>query len=139
MAIDTDLPPGNIVRGLKSFGHSPDLSEIDFRFEMQNGAGLTLRMDQNVLATTASSLTETAAYLQSRIPTTTGHHAIVALEMTEASAVAPAGGGTVMLRLKGINGIEYNFAVPVEVAGKLRPQLREAVQSAERQTKQTRQ
>jgi hypothetical protein len=139
MATSTDLPAGNIVHGLKNFSHNPDLSEIDITLEMQNGAKLTLRMNQNALQKAASGLTETALFLQSRRSTTTGHIAILALEMKEASVAAAAGGGCIMLRLKGTNGIEYHFSLPVAVAANLRPELRQAVQSAEKQTKATRQ
>jgi len=98
---------------------------------MQIGVGLTLRMDQNVLQKTTSGLTETLLFLQSRRPTRTGHTAILSLEMTAASIVSAAGGGRVLLRLKGTNGIEYNFALPVAIAADLQPQLQQAIVSAE--------
>jgi hypothetical protein len=139
MATSNDLPPGNVLMGLKSFGHSPDFSEADIQFQMQGNNSLTLRMSQEVLRNTASGLTETLLFLQSHARTTTGHIAVLSLEMVEASVVAAAGGGKILLRLKGTNGIEYYFSLPVALAAQLRPELRQAVQSAEAQTQATRQ
>lgn len=92
MATSSDLPPGNVLVGLQSFGASPDFSEADIKFQMQGNNSLTLRMNQDVLRNTASGLTETLLFLQSRARTTTGHIAVLALEMTEASVSAAAAG-----------------------------------------------
>jgi hypothetical protein len=134
-----DLPPGNVICGLKKFSPSPDFSEADITFQMQGGAGLTVRMRKDVLNNTASALAETALFLETRTRTATGHTAVLALEMAEASVSAAAGGGKVLIRLKGANGIDYNFSIPAALAAELRPQLRQATQSAEQQAKETRQ
>lgn len=139
MAKSTDLPPGNVVIGIGNVGFSPDFSEADVQFKCQGNEGITLRMNQNVLRNVASASTETLLYLQSRARTTTGHIAVLVLEMNEASVSAAAGGGKVLIRLKGANGIDYNFSIPVALAAELRPQLRQAVQSAEQQANATRQ
>ena len=139
MATSTDLPPGNVVTKLVKFGHSPDFSEGDFTFQM--GAGnstLTLRMSKDVLRNTASGLTEASLFLQTRARTTPGHTAVLLLEMTEASAVAAAIGGKVVIRLKGVNGIDYNFSVAHSVAAQLQSELSQAVKAAQ-ETNQTRQ
>ena len=139
MAQSTDLPPGNVVSKLTKFGHSPDFSEADLTFQIGGGSNtLTLRMSKDVLRDTAAGLTETSLFLQTRARTTTGHTAVLLLEMTEASAVPAAIGGKVVIRLKGRNGIDYNFSVDRDVAAQLQSQLSQAVKAAQ-ETNQTRQ
>ena len=138
MAMSTDLPPGNIVSRMVSAEIGTDLSYADLKMLLSSGA-LTLRFPSAVLSQVTSKLSEINLYLESRSATQTGHLAIHASDVLDVTVGAPAGGNRVILSVKGVNNVAYHFAMPLEVASRLRLELRRAVQSAEQQSKQTRQ
>jgi hypothetical protein len=138
MATSTDLPPGNIVSRFLRATLAPDLSSVDLQLLLRSGP-FTLRLSTESLEQITSKLSEINLHLQSRSATSTGHLAVHASEAVDVTAGAPAGGGKVILSIKGSNNVVNHFALPVAVAARFRPELRQAVQSAERQGKQTRQ
>jgi hypothetical protein len=139
MATNADLPPGNVVASLTGASFAEDFSFVDVRFAMQGNAGLTLRMSPLVLSQITSKLNEFLLFIQSRTLTKGDHFAVHASEAADVTAGAAAGGGKVILSIKGTNNVVNNFSLPVAIAARFRPELRQAVQSAEQQNKQTRQ
>jgi hypothetical protein len=61
------------------------------------------------------------------------------LELVDATASAPVGGGKVVLAIRAESNILYHFALAPEAALRLLTELAEAEESARRQAAQTRQ
>jgi hypothetical protein len=139
MTTSADLPSQNVVVGLTGASFAEDFSFVDVRFAMEQNAGLTLRMTPSNLSQVTSKLNEFLSFIQSRTLTKGDHFAVHASEAVDVTAGAAAGGGKVILSIKGTNNVVSNFALPVAIVARFRPELRQAVQSAERQSKQTRQ
>jgi hypothetical protein len=139
MAASTDLPAENVVTKLTSGSFAEDFSFVDIKLEIKQGGTLSLRMNPADFSQITSKLSELLAFIQSRTLTKGDHFAVHASEAVDLTAGAAAGGSKIILSIKGTNSVVNHFAVPVAVAARFRPELRQAVQSAERQSKQTRQ
>jgi hypothetical protein len=127
------------ISKLSAASVAEDLSFVNIEFETEDGGKVGFRMLPMDADQIAGKLSEFVLFIRSRTLTKGDHLAVHASEAADLTAGAAAGGDKVILSVKGNNGIVNHFAVPIEVAARFRPELRQAVQSAEKQRKQTRQ
>ncbi len=120
---------------------SEDGQYVELSFQDDSGETVTLGFQvahfERCMAL-AGQLVLNAQNPQNATPTTTGHLSIQATDLADATAGVPAGGSKVILSLRLLSGLVSHFALPPQMANRLRKELQTATRSAERQSRSTR-
>jgi hypothetical protein len=133
-----DKPRYSITK-LSTASVAADLTFVDLEFETDDGHKVVFQMRPINADEIVSKLSEFIFFIRTQTLAKGDHFAVHASEAVDVTASAAAGGDKVILAVKGSNGLLNHFALPVDVATRFRPELRQAVQSAEKQRRQTRQ
>ena len=127
------------VTKLSRASFAEDFSSVEVEFELADGTPLQFKLKPASLSQITSKLSEFLTFIQTQGLSIGDHFEVHASEVEDVTAVAAAGGSKVILSIKGTNGVINHFALPVSAAAQFRSELKQAVRSAEKQSKQTRQ
>ncbi len=116
---------------------SPDASEIQLEFEGVDGDKIKLSFDSDKFEELSTQAIQLFTLARNQNIAIGDHLAIQAVEVVDTSAEAPAGGGKVILGLRGDTGIVYSFSILPGKADRLRKSLYDAARSARKQTPQS--
>ena len=126
------------VAGMRHAYVSEDGSLIELEFVSEEDTITRLSFDAERFERFASLAVELFTEARNRKAATTGHLEIRAVEVVDSTALAPAGGGKVILSVRNKLGMPYHFSMPPEDAQKLRSELFRAAKSAKKQASQFR-
>jgi hypothetical protein len=126
------------VASMPRASYAEDGSEIQMEFQADDNRRITLAFEPNALDLFVSRTMQIVNHARNQKLSIGDHFAIQASEVVAALAQAPAGGGKVILALRGTNGILQHFALTPNEADSLRPQLHQAAKSARTQAAKAR-
>lgn len=117
-----------------------DGSRVQMEFRAADGKRVCLEFEPDHLEIFTARAYDLVAGARNQRLAIGDHFVVHPLGVAAAGANAPIGGhGKVILFLRTDNGVVHHFAMSYEESAKLRPQLRTAEVSAEKQTRQMRQ
>ena len=126
---------------VRSMPHSfveQDLSATELEFEFESGGLQNLRFPMELFERFMGRAAQLVATARSQTLATGDHLAIHGVTVREVVAEAPIGGGKVVVRILGDNGMPINFFVSPAQADGLRKQLFDASNNARKQASRPR-
>jgi hypothetical protein len=126
------------VAGMPRASLYDDGSGVELEFQTTSGP-VTLVFAPEALERFASRAVDLVRSAQNHRHAKSGHAVLHASEVTAVRVGAPVDGGRVLLTVRGTNGIDLHFAIPIPLAEQLKPDLWKAVSDATARARATRQ
>jgi hypothetical protein len=127
------------ITGIGSGGFAPDYSFAQVSFNTTLGIPIVCQFAPTILQRVIQNLSEMAQVFRNREAVPGAHVNVESLEAVDATAIAPVGGGKVVLAIRLANNVMYHFSLAPELATRMLKEFGEAEESARRQAAQTRQ
>ena len=127
-----------VVKSLPHIFVAEDLSFVELDFEFESEARQKLRFPMQLFEQFMGRAAQLVAVARSQTLATSDHLEIHVVQVQDATAQAPVGGGRVILSLVGDNNMMMNFGLSPAHADRLRREIYQASRDARKQASKPR-